>query len=63
MVCMDPLKLENSIRTLISDEKMQREYYQKAVEVTQAHHSIESSTATFEKVIEEVVRRSVSKEE
>lgn len=56
LVCSDPMELENSIRVLIGDVEKQNRYYQKAIEVTQAHHSIESSTATFEKVVKEAVR-------
>ena len=55
MVCTDPKYLEESIKMLISDEGVQKKFYQKAIEVTQTHHTIESSTSTFEKVVKRAV--------
>lgn len=52
IVCTEPGQLVESIKMLMSNEKLQKKLYQKATEVTQAHHTIESSTATFEKVID-----------
>lgn len=61
MVCTDPKNLKESLRELICSEELQKNFYQKAIEVTQAHHTIESSTATFEKVVERAVREFNSK--
>lgn len=61
MVCTDPKSLKESLQELIFNEEMQRNFYQKAIEVTQAHHTIESSTATFEKVVEKAIREFNSK--
>ena len=61
MVCTDPKSLKESLRELICSEELQKNFYQKAIEVTQAHHTIESSTATFEKVVERTVREFNSK--
>ena len=55
MVCTNPKSLKESLRELICNEELQKNFYQKAIEVTQAHHTIESSTATFEKVVEKAV--------
>lgn len=61
MVCTDPKSLKESLRELIYNEELQENFYQKAVEITQAHHTIESSTATFEKVVERAIREFNSK--
>lgn len=61
MVCTDPKSLKESLRELIYNEELQENFYQKAVEITQAHHTIESSTATFEKVVERAIREFKSK--
>ena len=61
MVCTDPKSLKESLSELIYNEELQENFYQKAVEITQAHHTIESSTATFEKVVERAIREFNSK--
>ena len=61
MVCTNPKSLKESLGELIYNEELQIKFYQKAIEVTQAHHTIESSTATFEKVVKRAVQEFDSK--
>lgn len=61
LVCTEAKKLVESIKILISDIEMQKRFYEKAIEVTRAHHTIERSTATFEKVVENAIQNFSSK--
>lgn len=56
MVCTDPDRLEDSIRKLINNVDLQRLYYQKAINVTEEHHTIKASTEKFESIVDKAVR-------
>ena len=53
-VCDNKEKLEESIRELIENKDLQKDYYEKAIEITEKHHNLESSCAVFEGVVKKV---------
>ena len=59
MVCTDPQKLEQSIRTLLTDRELQRHYYENAIKITNQNHNLDSSTAVFRNVVKEAVENYV----
>lgn len=61
MVCTVRTELEQKIRTLMNDVNQQKQYYQKAIDITESNHTIEGSTKTFEKVVNETIRNFNSK--
>lgn len=61
-VCTEKEKLAQTIWNLIDDEDCQKRYYDNAVRVTQEHHRLESSTATFRGVVEKAIKEYDSKQ-
>lgn len=57
MVCSDPNALKDSIIELITDEALQKEYYQKAIKASKENHTLESTTSIFETVVDRIVER------
>lgn len=57
MVCTDPIKLKENIKELINNEELQRQYYEQAIIVTKQNHTVESSTAKFEKIIVDAIEQ------
>ena len=57
MVCTDPKKLRIELEQLIMNSNIQRKYYEKAIEITEKNHTLKSSTAIFESVVESVTQR------
>ena len=53
-VCTEPGKLEACIRKLLDDTNYQKQNYIKAVEICKKNHTIESSCAVFEGLVERV---------
>ena len=56
-VCIDEQELVNCIRDLLSNADLQKERYIKAIEVTKKHHNIDSSCATFKRVVEKAISK------
>ena len=56
MVCTECSRLEASIRTLLTDVKLQQSYYEQEIVITQQHHNLESSTKVFRSVVEGAIR-------
>lgn len=54
--CTDPDELEKRIRTLISDEGLQQRKYDQAVAVFERNHTLESSCAVFDQIVERAIR-------
>lgn len=54
-VCTDKAKLEDLIRDLLTNEEQHRQRYDRAIEVTQAHHMLERSCETFRRVVARAV--------
>lgn len=52
VVCTDPAKLQNTIQGVIENEERQRKYYDQAIAITKKNHTVESSTAAFERIIQ-----------
>ena len=57
MVCNSKDKLEDAIKQLISDEKMQRRFYDKAIEVTEKNHNRQASCIVSEGVINKAINK------
>jgi len=55
MVCTNESLLEQNIRNLLDNKQKQKEYYKKAIEITEQNHRLESSCATFEGIIKKVL--------
>ena len=58
-VCTEKNKLEDCIRNLITNREMQKEYYEKAIEITEKHHKLESSCAVFEGVVNKALSKEI----
>ncbi len=56
-VCTDKTKLEDCIRELMTNQDLQKKYYEKAIEITEKHHKLESSCKVFEGVVEKAVNK------
>lgn len=54
--CTDPDDLEKSIKTLISDAGLQRQLYEKAAEVFAKNHTLESSCAVINQLVERAIK-------
>lgn len=52
MVCTDRAELTACIRKLITDEALQKAYYDQAIKITKQNHTLESSTRVFRGVVE-----------
>lgn len=56
-VCDSKKELEEVIKQMIHDKKIQQGYYENQIKMTNEHHNLKISCATFENVVEKVVRR------
>lgn len=56
-VCIDSDELENCIRNLFFKPEVQNEYYEKAIEITERHHKLESSCSVFEGVVSKAISK------
>lgn len=56
LVCTDRAKLSESIRELLENENLQKQYYENAIVVSQQHHTLESSTRIFRQVVEKAIK-------
>lgn len=56
MVCTKRDELMESIKRLIADQKLQKEYYDQAIVMTREHHNLQVSCKTSEMVIEKAIR-------
>lgn len=56
MVCTDKSELIISIKKLIEDSKLQRDYYEQAIVMTKEHHNLQASCKSSEQVIEKAIR-------
>lgn len=57
MVCTKKEMLVDSLNELMSNSELQKQYYEQAIAVTQAHHNLQISCETAECVIETAVKR------
>lgn len=57
MVCTKREDLRGSIMRLMSDRDLQRKYYENAITVSDRNHRVESTTAVFGSVVDDVLRR------
>ena len=55
--CTNPEGLEECIRKLLDDVDYQKHNYLKAVEICKKNHTIESSCAVFDGIVERVIRK------
>lgn len=58
-VCSNKQELEDCIRELINNSDMQKEFYEKAIEITENHHKLESSCSVFEGVVSKAMSKGV----
>ena len=56
MVCTDNAKLVDSIVQLISNQELQKKYYEQAIVVTRKHHNLQASCKTSENAIAKAIR-------
>lgn len=56
-VCDDKDKLVECIRNLIENKELQKEYYDRAIEVSHTNHDLESSCAVFEGVVQRAIEK------
>ena len=56
MVCNEREDLDKSIATLIRDKKLQREYYEQAIYMTNKNHNLQSSSETSLRVILKAIK-------
>lgn len=55
--CTDPKRLEECIKKLFYDTDYQKQNYYKAIEICKRNHTIESSCAVFESIVERVTKK------
>ena len=63
VVCTDEKLLEQSIRSLLNNKEKQKEYYEKAIEIAEQNHKLESSCAVFEGVVGRVLPKKINLED
>lgn len=56
MVCTDKTKLADSIAHLISNQELQRKYYEQAIAMTKEHHNLQASCKTSENVVAKAIQ-------
>ena len=56
MVCTDKAKLGDSITQLISNQELQKKYYEQAIVMTREHHNLQTSCKTSEDVVAKAIR-------
>ena len=56
MVCTDKTKLADSITQLISDQELQKKYYEQAIVMTREHHNLQVSCKTSENVVAKAIQ-------
>lgn len=55
-VCTDPKQLETTIRNLISDTEMQKQYYDTARFVVEKNHTLKNSNRVFENMVLQTIQ-------
>ena len=61
MVCSNQAELKNDILELLNNTELQRHYYDKAILVSQKNHTLESTTAIFDAVVDKAIRKGYEK--
>ena len=56
MVCTDKAKLVDSITQLISNQELQKKYYEQAIVMTREHHNLQASCKTSENVVAKAIQ-------
>lgn len=56
MVCTDKAKLADSIAQLISNQELQKKYYEQAIVMTREHHNLQASCKTSENVVAKAIQ-------
>ena len=56
MVCVDKGKLVEAIGELISNQELQKKYYDQAIAMTREHHNLQASCKTSENVIAKAIQ-------
>ena len=56
MVCTDKAKLVDSITQLISNQELQKKYYEQAIVMTREHHNLQVSCKTSENVVAKAIQ-------
>ena len=56
MVCTDKAKLVDSITQLISNQEIQKKYYEQAIVMTREHHNLQASCKTSENVVVKAIQ-------
>ena len=56
MVCTDKAKLVDSITQLISNQKIQKKYYEQAIVMTRERHNLQASCKTSENVVAKAIQ-------
>ena len=56
MVCTDKAKLVDSITQLISNQEIQKKYYEQAIVMTREHHNLQASCKTSENVVAKAIQ-------
>jgi len=54
-VCTEKEKLEETISAMLHDTILQKQFYNQQIVMTEKHHNLEKSCATFESVVEKVI--------
>lgn len=57
VVCTKKEELEESIRRLMNDEALRKRQYEQAIVMTEQHHNLKSSCATFARVVDRAIKR------
>lgn len=63
MVCTDKAKLVDSIAQLISNQELQKKYYEQAIVMTREHHNLRASCKTSEDVVAKAIRHMLNESE
>ncbi len=61
MVCSNQSELKNDILELINNTELQKRYYDRAIFVSQKNHTLESTTAIFDSVVDKAIRKGYKK--
>ena len=56
MVCVDKGKLVEAIGELISNQELQKKYYDQAIVMTREHHNLQASCKTSENVVAKAIQ-------
>ncbi|MBO4693928.1 MAG: glycosyltransferase [Clostridia bacterium] len=62
MVCNNKKNLVSSVKKLISDEELQKEFYGQAIVITEEHHNLRSSCTVSEGIIKKAISKMKSED-